>query len=705
MSDESTPSMAELIMEEAEEADDLLQRVSETKERITDTASSSEIGFLQDACKPQELSVDLESSMAQSGETPPRHVHQPSSSNCVNMTCDPQDPVGDVALYVKQLLQDIVKGRLDLCGNPWVVPKSVFQEARHTNKRRSDKGERALDATETLNLILRPSIFVWAPEKLIPGLRVHCAACGGIASVHGWGDVRTVHSMVGHSLYVCTRHKCGKCSAKSKRKPSRNQARVINKSNKAVMEKKFLADAQEVIEMLPPDLQSLWRFRSTGRIICDMSLTDFIRASATTHSWSTIVNIINEMKETAWAREITLRYLKLCDVLHIVPDAVPIELPSEYRLSADWVRNYFVADFQSRREDVHQEIVATIGDHVLLFDWTVDVASRCGGAAMFNVMSGAGKILASVLTETTKPYEVRPLLWSLRLRGIRPDVIYVDDECCGAWRDLVFQVWPNTVVRLDIMHAITRLARTTSSTQHPWHGEFCKKLSNAIYVYDAEESRRLRQARQRAGLTPDLPTRMLRECVPRVTRTASEIAAGLTDTMKYYKDRVHCRMGALLTPASHAALENLLKHVRNGCLCDPAGIQINMCMHGEQVSMGGETFHKIRTFRGVSPLDGFHHHQKQWLGVGCTHAREAGLALVADGTVRWNRKRDNEASASSERIPYVFATGLLTEIDDIHQRLVGRKCFPNRQLAGEASDLISIGHIDNLMAESGDGPS
>ena len=60
---------------------------------------------------------------------------------------------------------------------------------------------------------------------------------------------------------------------------------------------------------------------------------------------------------------------------------------------------------------------------------------------------------------------------------------------------------------------------------------------------------------------------------------------------------------------------------------------------GDEVCIGGEYFRTVRTSRGASALEGFHNHQKQWLGCLARHAADAGAALLADGAVRWNRKR------------------------------------------------------------------
>ena len=96
----------------------------------------------------------------------------------------------------------------------------------------------------------------------------------------------------------------------------------------------------------------------------------------------------------------------------------------------------------------------------------------------------------------------------------------------------------------------------------------------------------------------------------------------------------------------------------------------------ESATIGGETFRAIRTRRGASALGGFHSHQKQLLGTFGRHAVDAGLAILSDGTARWNRKRQNEATPRTTAIPLVFAGGLLQDVNTLHQRLTGDKLYP-----------------------------
>ena len=115
------------------------------------------------------------------------------------------------------------------------------------------------------------------------------------------------------------------------------------------------------------------------------------------------------------------------------------------------------------------------------------------------------------------------LFWDLKHRGLQPEVVYVDDECCGAWKRILENIWPGIAVRLDGLHAIKRLTRTTTSSKHPWYNQFCSLLSSAIYSYDELELERLRNARSRAGLSDALPKGLKSKHVPRIITNAENI--------------------------------------------------------------------------------------------------------------------------------------------------------------------------------------
>ena len=85
--------------------------------------------------------------------------------------------------------------------------------------------------------------------------------------------------------------------------------------------------------------------------------------------------------------------------------------------------------------------------------------------------------------------------------------------------------------------------------------------------------------------------------------------------------------------------------------------------------VGGESFAKFKSKRGSFALEGFHGIQKEWLGQR-VHSRKRGLALVADGAVRHNRKRRNHLASNLHQTPPVYAAGLLSKTDRRHRSFI-----------------------------------
>lgn len=308
---------------------------------------------------------------------------------------------------------------------------------------------------------------------------------------------------------------------------------------------------------------------------------------------------------------------------------------------------------------------------MLALDWTKDAATRAGKPFLFNAMDQDGKVLLSQLTESTSPYEVEPAMRALKSRGVCPKVVYVDDGCCNIWPKLLAKLWPDVHVRLDGQHAICRLTQTTSSTQHPWHKTFCALLSEAVYNIDSQELQRLGQARARQGLSKHVPNSMRAKYIPRMVRDPAAIIDGINAAIQRFDGSTHDEMGELLTRRTHQSWAALEEHVRNGCLCDPPGIDMNRTT--QTCVIGGEEFRCIRTQRGVSCLEGFHTHQKQWLGSFAQHASDTGQMLLSDGALRWNRKR--HATLDGNALPMVFASKCLHSANDLHRRLCGENLY------------------------------
>ena len=481
-------------------------------------------------------------------------------------------------------------------------------------------------------------VFVWSPEHLLPGFKMTCPSCHAATGSSEWVRPRILHGVTQINYYLTCKYSCFNCVAgKSKAAGSRHKQR-----------KTFMADARDVLDQLPPGLAAMHNLIDSGKIICEPTVLDFIRAMATKTSWSGIAEALNELKNRSLQKFLPARGAVL-DPACQQDDFANFEIPPAYRLSDAWVRNTYVKDGHRRQVGRTAELATETGDDILMLDWTKDAAARSSGTWLFNAMDSKRRILAFKLTNTSKPKEVEDILDSLAKRGVSPQVVYVDEECCGSWQEITGRLWPQCQVRLDPFHAMRRLSETTSSTQHPWHSEFCGKLSNAIYTYDHEIRSNLECARLRQKLSSHIPRQDLLKHVPKRIENPERIITAISMLLAEYKCRCHAVAGPLLTADTENAWLCLQRHISQGCLCDPKGVSLHQAT-GKQSLFGGEAFPTLRSRRGSSALEGFHAHQKQWLGALATHGQEAGNLLLEDGVTRWNRKRHREET-NDEDLP------------------------------------------------------
>jgi hypothetical protein len=416
---------------------------------------------------------------------------------------------------------------------------------------------------------------------------------------------------------------------------------------------------------MPEHVKAAWHLARVGeRTLCDSTLLCTIRALATRTSWASAAAVFNELRATRHAQRVRL-YVAICSMLQLQPAPAPDNL---FRVTARWVSDLYEHDYEARAPDIAMELLAEVPGHILAVDWTRDAAARCSGRWMFNAMDSHGKILASILTATTSPNEVAPVLREMHSRGVQPKAVYVDDECCGAWKDVVGEVWPGAAVVLDAFHAIRRLTQTTTSPRHPWHKHFCRLLSDAIFECNADLSARFRRACSRGKVPPKLAKKLKKEYVDRRVRGKKEMEMAIDGAIADYTGRQHLQAGPLLTAKTFAAWDALKRHVHAGCLGDPQGVDLNI-FSDQSVTIGGEIFRKPKVARGSSALEGFHTHQKSWLGAQ-VHSRKRGLALVADGTARFNRKRRNNQSQPPNETPPVFAAGLLVATNPPYKQFI-----------------------------------
>ena len=548
----------------------------------------------------------------------------------------------NAALEVTRLIDD---GRVELAGVPWVHPAEPTRRAEDLRTRKRSEGGDGLSHEEICSLVVQTSVFVWAPDLLFPGLKLACPMCGSQFSGARWHTPKLLHGLSSLHAYIARRYTCYECASVGSQAQRRR--------------KEFVADAPALLDALPDYVKATWQFCSTGRTLCEATLVDFIRAMATRTSWSAIGDSINEVRQTNWAQNVTLPYYRLCVRLNTRNGNGAPAFPRALRVTKDWVRNLYMADVNRRTPEIQKELCAQKGDDVLVLDWTRDAAARCSGEWLFNVMDGQHLVLCSELTTACDPAGVKGFLKQLCDRGVKPKVIYVDDECCGAWPPVVSAVWPNAVVRLDGMHAIRRLTRTTSSTQHPWHGRFCTALSRAIYTTDERPAEAGHSAGPSTEASMPISNQLRHQSSTRQIVNPKRITAAV-ETVLHSFETPDKQAGALLTQETLAAWQCLRKHIAKGCLCDPNGVDLNCC--GDADAAHDSRHGGVRNARGSSALEGFHTHQKAWLGPLSRHSTDAGVALLADGAQRWNR-RVRGRKASAENPSSIYAPGLQQAVE------------------------------------------
>lgn len=573
---------------------------------------------------------------------------------------EPRNRIGTLQAYMEEVTKQIEKS--PTFNQLWIQPCPPLKQAAEVNAQRTRDNEKLLDAGELWNIFLRPPVFVWDPERWLSVI-VRCPDCKSKATRSSWRRSKVLHHQETQSMYLTVQYKCYNCSGLPPRAGASSSAPRQRKTTY------FSADSHDVLATLPKPAMSAWRFANTGRVLCDASLVDFIRALATRTSWAALADIIFELKSTSWMRSVKLPYLQLCHDLRLKPIQEALDLPREYHLSSDWCKNAYLSDAAARKPQLYKELAAEIGDDVLRIDWTDKAAKHCRASHILNVMDGQGSVLLSQATATSKPWEARAFMVELERRGVRPKVAYVDDECCGAWATLLKGVWPGIQIKLDAMHALARITQTTSSTQHPWHAEFCEMLGGAIYSEDPEVKERLERAWQQDKRFGKIPKGIKRKFVPRQITNALRIAEAIEAVVTSFKSKSHPDAGPLITDKTTAAWANLKRHVLNGCLCDPSHLRMQV-FDGHTQRIGGEDFRRLRTLRGTSPLEGFHAHQQQWFGAFSQHGAQSSQALLDDGTFRWNVKKRHETSASLETPVYDHC--LANSLCEIRDRLAAQ---------------------------------
>ena len=220
-------------------------------------------------------------------------------------------------------------------------------------------------------------------------------------------------------------------------------------------------------------------------------------------------------------------------------------------VSNDLIEKCFLSTFRQEESRYNLAMTALTATDWIAFDHTFKVASNIGyyragkwikqyGSAFF-VISEGGQVLGWQFTDSTSLDDVSPLLQGIvrrhRKAGIDIKRVCVDN-CCQVRGKLYSLFGENITINLDLFHAVQRVKRKLSSC-HTYYNtclsDFAQRLRDA---QDKGDDRKM------------------------ATPSPSIIESNIRNWVKKWLEIG----GDLITESVLSEIENLLVHVRHGCL-------------------------------------------------------------------------------------------------------------------------------------------
>ena len=253
----------------------------------------------------------------------------------------------------------------------------------------------------------------------------------------------------------------------------------------------------------------------------------------------------------------------------------------------------------------------------------MQIAKKLAGAAagsaawMTNVGNEYGQVLVSVLTSAEGEGLTNMAVGLMRryreAGKAPPRVLYVDRDCCAAVGNSathgMYHEWQELVMRLGVWHLMRRFARGVTTDSHQLYGLFMARLSFAIFEWDGEDVRRLKEAKQSSeGMDAQvtLSAKELARHCRRRTRGVAETERLIQEVLDAFW-HVTDTMGVPLI--DRARMEDIWGTQRRhlDCVQDPEGVEL-YTKTGE-ITKGGVRLPVFRCARGSTSLESFHLHQ------------------------------------------------------------------------------------------------
>ena len=104
-------------------------------------------------------------------------------------------PVPTMECYLKSIMEAIDAGNIGLEGQPLIRSTAPAALAKTIVKHRRSSQESLLSEEELALLVQRPDVFVWIPDRIVPGLQIQCVNCGGQVTSTEWSRVKMAHGL------------------------------------------------------------------------------------------------------------------------------------------------------------------------------------------------------------------------------------------------------------------------------------------------------------------------------------------------------------------------------------------------------------------------------------------------------------------------------------------------------------------------------
>lgn len=213
---------------------------------------------------------------------------------------------------------------------------------------------------------------------------------------------------------------------------------------------------------------------------------------------------------------------------------------------------------------LHEQRMSQLTGTILSCDHTFKVSKNIGFArpgdnkwqnlfdSLFCIMNEDGLVIAFKLTSQRSFQVVEPLMTELRSRHKDKKLQIIIDNCCS-WRKQLQGIFGgDTDVKLDLFHAIQRVTKTVSR-RHPLNKQFVHGV-RCVFRMATDH-----------GVKRQQPT-----------PTSAQISRQMRLFRDNWKEASSTEGVSLLTGETSKALDNLMKHVQQGCLAEiPIGAGTN----------------------------------------------------------------------------------------------------------------------------------